>query len=60
MAYIIPDVPAAVKTQMQREHLLAKEEKYEKGLKSAGGGEQFLSTLRDQNSKIESIFRRGK
>lgn len=33
MQYVIPDVPSELKTQMQREALLAKEAKYEHGLK---------------------------
>lgn len=61
MAYVIPDVPAAVKTQMLRENLLAKEAKYEKGLKSPSGNKEFLSAVKDHDqSKIESILRRGK
>ncbi|KAK6625541.1 hypothetical protein RUM43_005840 [Polyplax serrata] len=60
MAYVIPDVPAAVKTQMLRENLLAKEAKYEKGLKSPSGNKEFLSAVKDHDqSKIESILRRG-
>lgn len=60
MAYVIPDVPNAVKTQMLRENLLAKEEKYERGLKSDGANKDLLSAVREQDqSRLESILRRG-
>lgn len=62
MAYIIPDVPAAVKTQMQRERLLAKEARYERGLKTAvDSDDELLAAIRDQNhSRLDDILRRGK
>jgi len=60
MAYVIPDVPTAVKTQMQRERLLAKEARYEKGLKSSHDDE-LMNAIRDKNQqKLENILRRGK
>ena len=34
MAYAIPDIPAEVRTQIQREKLLEKEAKYEHGIQS--------------------------
>ncbi|XP_063218601.1 anoctamin-4 [Bacillus rossius redtenbacheri] len=36
MAYVIPDVPSEVRTQIQREKMLANEAKYERGLKDGG------------------------
>lgn len=52
MQFIIPGIPAEVKTQIQREQLLAKEAKYQHGLKKARDNdyEELLQTLRDQNS----------
>lgn len=47
MQFIIPDIPAEVKTQMQREALLAKEAKYQSGLKK--------SQETDYNEMIQSI-----
>lgn len=35
MQFIIPDIPVEVKTQMSREALLAKEAKYQSGLKKS-------------------------
>lgn len=48
MQFIIPDIPAEVKTQMQREALLAKEAKYQHGIHKAQG---------DNNQDIMSLFR---
>lgn len=39
MQYIIPDLPTELKTQRQREALLAKEAKYEHGLKKGNESE---------------------
>lgn len=52
MQFIIPDIPVEVKTQMQREQLLAKEAKYQHGLRKSRENEydDLLQTLRDQNS----------
>lgn len=58
MAYIIPDVPTSVRTQMLRENLLAKEAKYEKGLRTPGeNNKELLSAVK--GSKLETILRRG-
>jgi hypothetical protein len=46
MAYIIPDVPAEVQTQIQREKLLEKEAKYEHGTQgnlSTNYGEMMIA-----------------
>ncbi|KAI8040746.1 hypothetical protein M5D96_006689 [Drosophila gunungcola] len=45
MQFIIPDVPSEVKTQMQREQLLAKEAKYQHGIKRAQGDNQDIMSL---------------
>lgn len=52
MQFIIPNIPAEVKTQMQREQLLAKEAKYQNGIKKARENdyEDLLQTLRDSNN----------
>lgn len=61
MAYVIPDVPNAVKTQMQRERLLAKEARYERGLQNVNTDDELLAAIRDQNhSRLDDILRRGK
>ncbi|XP_004518751.2 anoctamin-5 [Ceratitis capitata] len=53
MQFIIPDIPAEVKTQMQREQLLAKETKYQHGIKRAqqGDNQDLLSIFRDAGSR---------
>ncbi|KAL7732969.1 hypothetical protein ACLKA6_002780 [Drosophila palustris] len=52
MQFIIPDVPSEVKTQMQREQLLAKEAKYHHGIKRAQGDNQdILSLFRDASNR---------
>ncbi|XP_053954461.1 anoctamin-5 [Anastrepha ludens] len=53
MQFIIPDIPAEVKTQMQREQLLAKEAKYQHGIKRAqqGDNQDLLSIFRDAGSR---------
>uniref|UniRef100_A0A182SIE1 Anoctamin n=1 Tax=Anopheles maculatus TaxID=74869 RepID=A0A182SIE1_9DIPT len=52
MQFIIPDIPIEVKTQMQREQLLAKEAKYQHGLKKSRETdyEEILHTLREQSN----------
>ncbi|XP_055692726.1 anoctamin-4 [Lutzomyia longipalpis] len=52
MQFIIPDVPSEVRTQTQREQMLAKEAKYQHGLKKARDNEyeDLIQALRDQNS----------
>ncbi|XP_019876334.2 anoctamin-4-like isoform X1 [Aethina tumida] len=55
MQYVIPDVPSELKTQMQREAQLAKEAKYEHGLrKSDLDYEDMISTMRDNNNAYKS------
>lgn len=48
MQYVIPDLPTELKTQRQREALLAKEAKYEHGLKKGNETEyeQLMNQLR--------------
>ncbi|KAK9876029.1 hypothetical protein WA026_011144 [Henosepilachna vigintioctopunctata] len=51
MQYVIPDIPSELKTQMQREALLAKEAKYEHGLKKQEGEyDEILHTIRENNN----------
>ncbi|XP_030764358.1 anoctamin-4 [Sitophilus oryzae] len=50
MQYVIPDVPSELKTQMQREALLAKEAKYEHGLKKTEYDyDDVLNTIREHD-----------
>ncbi|XP_055378980.1 anoctamin-5 [Condylostylus longicornis] len=46
MQFVIPDIPAEVKTQIQRETLLAKEAKLQHGLKKARQDDDLLSILK--------------
>lgn len=55
MQFIIPDIPAEVKTQMQREQLLAKEAKYQHGMKRAQGDAQDVMNLVREASSRNSI-----
>ncbi|XP_030373026.1 anoctamin-4 [Scaptodrosophila lebanonensis] len=55
MQFIIPDIPAEVKTQMQREQLLAKEAKYQHGIKRAQGDNQDIMSLFRDASQRTSI-----
>lgn len=50
MSYVIPAVPRALATQLQRERLLAQEAKYEKGLKGREDEEDIISVLREAGS----------
>jgi len=50
MQFLIPDTPREVKTQIQREQLLAKEAKYQHGLNKAQEYEDLLSAIRDNNT----------
>ncbi|XP_068899674.1 anoctamin-4-like [Tenebrio molitor] len=52
MQYVIPDVPSELKTQIQREALLAKEAKYEHGLKKSDNDmyEDLMHTLKENNN----------
>ncbi|KAB0791795.1 hypothetical protein PPYR_03595 [Photinus pyralis] len=62
MQYMIPDVSSELKTQIQRECLLAKEAKYEHGLKRDYDYDDVINTIRDNNnaSRMEkTIVLRG-
>lgn len=52
MQFIIPDIPVELKTQIQREQLIAKEAKYQHGLKKSQENEynELLQILREQNN----------
>lgn len=54
MSFVIPDIPSEVKTQIQREKLLAKEAKFEHGLTRAaardGEYEDLIAAIRDNNN----------
>lgn len=56
MQFSIPDVPTELKTQIQREQLLAKEAKYQHGLKKSRENEydDLLQALREQNDALGS------
>lgn len=58
MQFIIPNVPSEVRTQIQREQLLAKEAKYQHGLKKARDNdyEDLIQALRDQNTGSRTGF----
>lgn len=51
MQFVIPDVPAEVKTQMQREQLLAKEAKYQHGVKQSDQDQDLMTLLKNQESE---------
>lgn len=53
MQFVIPDIPVELKTQIQREQLLAKEAKYQHGLKKSQENEynELLQLLREQNPR---------
>lgn len=56
MQFLIPDVPRELKTQMQREQLLAKEAKYQNGVVKAQEYEDLLTAIRDNgNNKTGSL-----
>ncbi|KAJ3652368.1 hypothetical protein Zmor_018341 [Zophobas morio] len=52
MQYVIPGVPSELKTQIQRETLLAKEAKYEHGLKKSDNDmyEDLMNNLKENNN----------
>ncbi|KAI4455033.1 ngep-related [Holotrichia oblita] len=55
MQYIIPDVPSELQTQIQRETLLAKEAKYEHGLKKTDFDyDEILGAIRDNNNAMRN------
>lgn len=61
MQYVIPDVPSELKTQIQRETLLAKEAKYEHGLKKSDNDmyEDLMNTIKENNNPRVEGGRRG-
>lgn len=66
MQFIIPDIPAEVRTQIQREQLLAKEAKYQHGLKKAQDNDynELLQALKEQgnttgNNNSNLLMRQG-
>lgn len=60
MAYIIPDVPREVKTQIQREKLLAKEEKYERSTTRIDDYDELLNAIRNtrNSSQLSNVMQR--
>ncbi|XP_050452769.1 anoctamin-4 isoform X3 [Cataglyphis hispanica] len=50
MSYVIPAVPHSLATQLQRERLIAQEEKYEKEIKGKEDEEDLISVLREAGS----------
>ncbi|XP_050300119.1 anoctamin-4 isoform X2 [Anthonomus grandis grandis] len=51
MQYVIPDIPSELNTQIQRETLLAKEAKYEHGLRKTDYDyEDVLNTIRENDN----------
>ncbi|XP_070517460.1 anoctamin-4 isoform X2 [Cardiocondyla obscurior] len=50
MSYVIPAVPHSLTTQLQRERLIAQEEKYEKEMRGKDDEEDLLSVLREAGS----------
>ncbi|XP_015836241.1 anoctamin-4 isoform X2 [Tribolium castaneum] len=60
MQYVIPDVPSELKTQIQRETLLAKEAKYEHGLKKSDNDmyEDLMNTIKENNNpRVEGALK---
>lgn len=51
MQFVIPDIPAEVKTQMQREQILSKEAKYRHGKKETQKDEDLMSLLKHQETE---------
>lgn len=47
MSYVIPAVPHSLSTQLQREGLIAQEEKYEKEIKGKEDDDDIVSVLRE-------------
>ncbi|XP_077273453.1 anoctamin-4 isoform X6 [Temnothorax americanus] len=50
MSYVIPAVPHSLTTQLQRERVIAQEEKYEKEIKGKEDEDDLLSVLREAGS----------
>lgn len=60
MQFLIPDIPREIKTQMQREQLLAKEAKYQNGIVKAQEYEELLTAIRDNtNNKVAKGINRS-
>lgn len=60
MQFLIPDIPRELKTQMQREQLLAKEAKYQNGIVKAQEYEELLTAIRDNsNNKVAKGINRS-
>jgi anoctamin-4 len=51
MQFLIPDIPNELKTQIQREQLLAKEAKFQNGADREPEYEELLTAIRDTNKK---------
>jgi anoctamin-4 len=51
MQFLIPDIPTELKTQIQREQLLAKEAKFQNGADREPEYEELLTAIRDTNKK---------
>lgn len=51
MQFMIPDIPAEVKTQMQREQLLAKEAKFQNGVKENQHDHDMMALLKTQEAE---------
>lgn len=50
MSYVIPCAPHSLETQLQRERLIAQEEKYEKEIRGKEDEDDLLSVLREAGS----------
>lgn len=61
MQFVIPDIPVEVKTQMQREALLAKEAKYQSGLKKSQDTDynEMIQNIHGQNTNTRQGVMRG-
>lgn len=57
MKFIIPDIPVEMKTQMQREALLTKEEKYQNGIRKSQIEEynDMMQKIKNSNSRPDSM-----
>lgn len=51
MQFLIPDIPTELKTQIQREQLLAKEAKFQNGADREPEYEELLTAMRDNSKK---------
>lgn len=62
MQFVIPDIPVEVKTQMSREALLAKEAKYQSGLKKSQEIDyndvlQSMQNIQNNSTQRQGILR---